>query len=327
MAASPHNTQPWLLRVSPQRIELYADAERHLGTMDSLRREMHIGLGCALENLVIAARARGLAPRVSLLPDPELPTLVARVGLSESARDDAAREDDALFGQIALRHTNRGAYLEGVARGLGAQLQTVLETQPGLQLRLLTSPRERSRFREQTIAATRAIIEDAEMSADSERWYRHSREDIARERDGVTLDATGSGSATRFFGKSLGRPDSATSNRYWLDATREQHTAGGCFGIISSSAQNSRDEQLQVGRAFQRLQLWASKEGLAIQPLNQLAERQDREQSQGLAPEFTHSLDEWIGDGTRRAQMLFRIGYPVDEAFASPRRPLSWMLL
>ena len=34
LAADPHDTQPWLFRVSDQTIELFADLSRHLGAMD-----------------------------------------------------------------------------------------------------------------------------------------------------------------------------------------------------------------------------------------------------------------------------------------------------
>ena len=51
LAASPHNTQPWRFRVSPTRVELYADPARSLGAFDPYLREMHIGLGCAVENM------------------------------------------------------------------------------------------------------------------------------------------------------------------------------------------------------------------------------------------------------------------------------------
>ena len=117
---------------------------------------------------------------------------------------------------------------------------------------------ELAQFRVQTIAATRAIIDDAEMSADSDRWYRHSQPEIERERDGVTLDASGNGAMLRFFAKSLGRPDIETTSAYWLKATRAHQTEAAYFGLITSTAANKRAEQLQTGRAFQRLQLWAA---------------------------------------------------------------------
>src|SRR5262245_7069813 len=44
LAASPHDTQPWLFAVSGDAITVYADRARHLGTFDPFRREMHLGL-------------------------------------------------------------------------------------------------------------------------------------------------------------------------------------------------------------------------------------------------------------------------------------------
>jgi hypothetical protein len=78
---------------------------------------------------------------------------------------------------------------------------------------------------------------------------------------------------------------------------------------------------------FQRLQLWATSQDLAMQPLNQMTEMQDREETNGLAPTFTNTLATLLGVPDRRAQMLFRIGYPWNAALQSPRRPLEWVRL
>ena len=129
------------------------------------------------------------------------------------------------------------------------------------------------------------------MSRDSHAWYRQSADDIFMHRDGITLDASGNGAATRFFGKSLGRFSDDTANAYWLDATSSDQVTGSAFGILSSAAANSRADQLDVGRLFQSMHLWAVSQGLAVQPLNQLAELQDREDTQGLEPRFTAVLN------------------------------------
>ena len=68
LAANPHNSQPWAFAVSARGIDVFADPDRGTGTIDPFRREQHIGLGCAVENLVLAAAARGLGPSVALLP-------------------------------------------------------------------------------------------------------------------------------------------------------------------------------------------------------------------------------------------------------------------
>jgi hypothetical protein len=59
LAASPHNTQPWLFKVAGSIIELYIDTGRNVGPLDPYLREEHIGMGCALENLLLAAAADG----------------------------------------------------------------------------------------------------------------------------------------------------------------------------------------------------------------------------------------------------------------------------
>jgi nitroreductase len=70
LAANAHNAQPWHFKAAQDRVDLFADTSRSIGTMDSLGREMDVSLGCAIENLALAAPANGKAPTVSPLPDP-----------------------------------------------------------------------------------------------------------------------------------------------------------------------------------------------------------------------------------------------------------------
>jgi hypothetical protein len=76
---------------------------------------------------------------------------------------------------------------------------------------------------------------------------------------------------------------------------------------------------LMAGRLLQRIHLYATTKGLALQPLNQIFERADREASAGLAPVFTGAADRLSPDGWHGVT-AFRIGYPVSPASLSPRR-------
>jgi hypothetical protein len=322
LAANPHNSQPWAMRISVDQIELHADLTRGLGSIDSLLREMYIGLGCALENLTIAARASGRAVDVHLLPDMSNPSLVARVSLTPSTPTS-----EPLFSSIARRHTNRGRYADAPpSAALLPALQSHV-TESNVALHFLTSATERSRFVEGTIAATSAFIADPQMSHDSNEWWRQTADDILQRRDGLTLDASGNGASTRFFGKSGGTPSEETANAYWLDSTRNDQSTASAFCILSSPISNLREDQLRIGRVYQRMHLWAIGQGLAMQPLNQLPEMQDRQETLGQSPTFAAMLDDLMGSTDRRAQMLFRIGYPWDQALESPRRPLEWVML
>ena len=68
LAASPHNTQPWLFKVAHSSVELHLNTRRNVGALDPYLREAHIGVGCALENLMLAAPANSYAASATLLP-------------------------------------------------------------------------------------------------------------------------------------------------------------------------------------------------------------------------------------------------------------------
>ncbi|HKP62814.1 MAG TPA: hypothetical protein VJV78_39025 [Polyangiales bacterium] len=320
LACSPHNTQPWALRVTPAQIDVRAAPLRNVGLMDGLRRELHIGLGCAIENAAIAARSLGLAPSITLCPEPNDPDWVARIGFTR-----AAPQPDSLFDAIARRHTNRAAYSDEPLSTETAQYLAACAADQSVSLKLLISPADRERFAKATVDATREIVADTPMNEDGHRWYRHSHAEIERHRDGLTLDCTGLDGFTRTLAKILARPDAAEAGKYWIDATRERQAQAPAYGLLAASKANTREEQLNIGRAYQRIALWATSQGLALQPLNQLVERQDREQTGAAAVRFGTVLDDLLGTPLR-AQMLFRIGRPTTQALRSPRRPLAWSM-
>jgi hypothetical protein len=103
LAANPHNTQPWRFRVSESAIELEADFRRTLGAMDPFEREMFIGLGCAVENMAVAAPGAGLAAAITLTPRPGERTHAAHIACSP-----AAPTLHPLAAAIVVRRTNRG---------------------------------------------------------------------------------------------------------------------------------------------------------------------------------------------------------------------------
>ncbi len=65
LAANGHNTQPWKFVIKQNAIEIYPDYTRRLSVVDPDDRELWISLGCALENLLIAARSAGYTPEVT----------------------------------------------------------------------------------------------------------------------------------------------------------------------------------------------------------------------------------------------------------------------
>lgn len=316
LAPSAHNTQPWLFRLTPNRIDLYAVTARNIGTIDSLRREMYISLGCALENLLVAAEAHGLVPAVQVMPETNDPTFAARVDLTPGVTASSP-----LYDAIPKRHTNRAAYTGSPVASQTLKAMEALIDMTDVGVVWLTSDGQQRAFRELTVRATRAIIADPQQAADDFAWYRQDWQALQAHKDGVTLDASGISPLLRTFGKILGASRDQ-SDQGWLAATRDtQLPTALSFGTLVVHQPRDNAQRIQAGRLWQRMHLWATSQGLAMQPLNQVVERAEREQTAGLRLDFTNEVAALIPSAGWQAVMPFRIGYPTVDGLESPRRP------
>ena len=100
-APSGHNTQPWLFKIADGEIDIIPDFTKSLPVVDPNHRELFVSLGCAAENLCIAAAHKGYESRVAVTNEG-----VIRVLLAKQSHDVAS----PLFAQIPLRQTNRSRY-------------------------------------------------------------------------------------------------------------------------------------------------------------------------------------------------------------------------
>lgn len=327
LAANAHDTQPWQFCAAADRIELFADERRNLGAMDPFRREMHISLGCAIENLALAARAQGFAPRVVVDPGPVTPVPSA-AGLRHAATialDKAALDLPPLLAAIPHRHTNRGRYdaSRPVPTAALDQFRALAGTDDAVRLVLLTEAEQREKFAAATVAATEAIIADKGMIADSDAWFRGSDAEIAEHRDGPTLYAAGLSPLTLMLAR-LFPVSPERSHRGWLDQTRDVQVATApAFGLIAVRDLYDRPQAIRAGRLWQRLHLQATLLGLGMQPLNQLPEMVDREAQLGKPPATAATLAALAGDPAWRPTFAFRVGFAERAAPASPRRALE----
>jgi nitroreductase len=317
LAASAHNTQPWLFRVGRDHIDLYADLQRSTGSMDPLRREMHVSLGCAVENMVLAGPPNGRRPAVVLMPDPERTGHVARIRL-----DPAPVAHSPLYAAVPKRHTNRGAYDTGhpLTADVVAGLHGLIGAGAGVRLLWLAGEENKHVFGGLTVRATEAIIADPRQAADDFAWYRTGWQQIQSRKDGITIDASGQPPLIRAAAKLLGTSREQNQDG-WLRATRDTQVAtAAAFGILIVRDRLDAVQRLETGRVWQRMHLWATTRGLGVQPLNQVLERMDREHTAGLPPHFTDAMAGLLPKGWHPL-MAFRVGRPTAGALASPRRP------
>ena len=325
LAANPHNSQPWRFRVSDTQIDLFADRARNLGTIDPFLREMHIGLGAALENLLLAATVHGYSARLALLPDAADPTLVARVALATGQP-----AVNALAEAIPKRHTNRSPYdlARPVATEVFEQLRALGSDLADVTVFWFTTPEQRKQVGDLIVRATEALVADEQQSIDSHAWYRETWEELQAERSGITIDAHSLSMPLTLASKIMPPISRQQGDAFFLANTRDVYTATAtAFGILVSRDSMDNGQRLLGGRLWQRMHLWGTANGLTMQPLNQPAERADREVQLGVEPRFGNALAELLGDPAWHALMPFRLGYPTEEARLSPRRSVEAVLV
>lgn len=173
------------------------------------------------------------------------------------------------------------------------------------------------------VAAATAITADEQQSRDSFVWFRPDDDEVQQHRDGLTLDGQGFAPLKLTLAKLLPAATRTAGDEFWVDQTREVHTAtAAAYGVITVADPAHVRSRLVGGRLLERIHLRATDRGIALHHMNQITERIDRERSTGATPEFANRISEFLPPGVAPLA-AFRVGYPVRSARPSPRRALG----
>ena len=325
LAASPRNTQPWIFAINDNVIDLHADMERSLGALDPFGREMMLGLGCAVENMVIGAEALGFTPILNLFPAGTTSNHIARMtvfagGLKERPEAKA----------LAKRHTHRGPYLRD--RRIPDNMVDRLYAQTKLTRARLAwlgaDGAAGSAFIKGTMEATEAIVADSEMAATSAKWLRHDQATVNHLADGITTSTAGLPPImTRLALMVPTNMVTGKQHEQWLQMTRDiQLLTAPLFGLITVPDASDRAALVEAGRLWQRLHLTGTLSNLAMQPLNQMMEMADRDRMLERPSQVAATLKELAGYADTQAVFGFRLGYAESPAPLSPRRSVAQVL-
>lgn len=129
LAASSHNTQPWRFVVTADAIDVLPDFSRATPAVDPDNHHLFISLGCAMQNLAIAAAASGMPGIVTSRHDG---------GLGYDFSRSAPRHDP-LLEAIPRRHSTRAAYDGRSVPAKDIEALQCAASAPGVEVLILTA--------------------------------------------------------------------------------------------------------------------------------------------------------------------------------------------
>ncbi|MCX6678242.1 MAG: hypothetical protein NTU95_09925 [Methanothrix sp.] len=296
LAPSSHNSQPWKFNVTNDSILVFADKSRRLQVADADQRELCISLGCALENLIIAADHFGYNSSVAYFPGEE--DLVAEVVLQPAANPSNPSRDPRLFSAILSRQTNRNPY---EPRSISeADLETIyrLSSDADVSIFITRDPAIKKSFLDLVVQANGVQYSDAEYKSELGHW-------LGQGVMGPTgMQAKMAQLAVVFL--DMG-PQQTKTDAELINSTPY-------LGFIST-ANNDSISSLKAGRTLGRFWLAATALGISLHPMSQALELQQTKAN------LTKLLP--AQSGMSQVQQTFRLGYAKPVREHSPRRPLQ----
>lgn len=323
LAPHAHNLQSWRVDLStPDTIVLRMDMDRLLPETDPFSRQLVISQGTFIELLDLAARQRGYRADITPFPEGVFSPLapdsrpVAHIRLVR----DAAVQADPLFAQVFLRHTHRGAYHPRVPEPAAlAALQASVAAWP---VRLGWVTREESatwaRHCQLAMDAWRTELVTPRTLLESYQVLRIGPREIAEHRDGIALNApvVRAMTALGLFDRTQASAADSFELKQQIDKFNT-HMTGTPVCCWLTTASNDRLTQLQAGRAYVRLQLAATAQGLSMHPLSQALQEYPE---QAAHHQSAHRLMAAPG---QTVQMWTRLGYAIEAGGPAPRRGLK----
>lgn len=301
LAANGHNTQPWLFRVDDRGIDILPDLSRRTPVVDPDDHHLFASLGCAAENLALAAGGRGRAGEIEFD--------ATNGGMVRVSLGTGPGGAPALFDAIPFRQSTRSDYDGSKVSAPDLRSLAAASAMPGVDLILITERAQIDRLCELVIAGNNAQMADPAFVAELTHWLRFNPTAAMRTGDGLYVVASGSPAlpdwlVPRVF--DLVFTAAAENEKY----TRQIASSSGIAVFVA--AQSDPEHWVQAGRACQRFALKATSMGLKTAHINQPVE----------VPSLRADLAALVGLPGRRPDIVMRFGRAPTMPW-SGRRPVE----
>ena len=308
LAPSSHNTQCWKFRIDENQsgITILPDFTRRCPVVDPDDHHLYLSLGCAVENLIIAAEAHGFSTRVNT----DVPESGIHLSLTKDREDT---DTPTLFDAIEVRQSNRGNY-DG--KEVSSQDLRVLQEAgqgKGVSMRILTEPSDMETIKDFICQANSVQLKDTLFKEELKSWVRFNGKEAKENGDGLFGKCMGHPSAPRWIGGMIF--DYGVTEKKENKKIRNAIDSSAGIAVIVSE-QDDPAHWIEAGRCYERFALTATSLGIHNAHLNQPVEVQE------IRPAFAKALG--LPKGSRPDLVLrFGRGSRLPMSF---RRPLEDVL-
>ena len=192
LAPNGHNTQPWKFELSPDAISIRPDLSRRTPVVDPDDHHLWVSLGCATENLVLAATA--LAKHADVVFGQQ----EVRVAL-----DNTAAVRSPLVSSIFQRQSTRSVYDgQSIPNDVLHELERAASRE-GVDLLLFTERPKVEGVIDYVLKGNSAQIHDAAFMRELKSWIRFNEADALATSDGLFSHLTGNPTVPRWLGNLL----------------------------------------------------------------------------------------------------------------------------
>jgi nitroreductase len=304
LAANSHNTQPWRFKVADGSIQMLPDFTRRIPVVDGDDHHIFASLGCAAENLAIAASARGKAGALTF-QSTDGGSILFKPG---SGTTSAATVLDA----IPLRQSTRTDYDGRPVSAADLTLLAEAAKLADVDVVFVTERAQINRVRDLIIEANTAQMADPAFARELKSWIRFNPSEAMASGDGLFAPLSGNPIMPSWAAPTLFSWFFQTESENAKYLKQIDSSAG--LAIFVSAAANP-ENWILAGRASQRFALQATALGLKHAFVNQPVE----------VAKFRPDLAALIGLPGRRPDLVMRFGYAAALPF-SARRPVEAVL-
>jgi hypothetical protein len=302
LAPSGHNTQPWKFALQGQTVRILPDFTRRLPVVDPDDRELYISLGCALENLRLAAQQNGFQSLIDYFPAEDSDCL--RVKLQSEPTLPA----DPLFDAIARRQCTRSEYNGKPVPPADLKRLVELPLEADVSLNIFSEAGQIDRLVEAINAGNRQQFTNPDFMDELITWIRFNEAEATRTQDGLFSRCSGNPTVPRWIGKLFLKMSGADST-VKSDEKKVRSSAG--MAVIATQA-DDRAAWVKAGQVYERFALTAASMTVRNAFMNQPVE----------VPELRAQLQNSMDLGAARPQLVLRFGY-AEEMPRSLRRPVN----